>query len=75
MSTSPRTPSPKRTTRIVLPTQPTNTDAVRAFMRDCLVPILAKEFLRQRETAAHTEITVSDKNSSFQPLGKKEDGL
>ena len=33
---------------LVLPTGQANKDAIRSFMTDCLVPVLAKEFIRQR---------------------------
>ena len=67
------TRSRKRSTKIVLPTQPTNTEAIRAFMLDCLVPILAQEFLRQRDAAAQVPITVNGQKPISQSLGK-EDG-
>ena len=47
-ATTPRKGSP----RIMLPVQETNIEAVRSFMRECLVPILAKEFLRQRSASS-----------------------
>ena len=68
-----RTRSCKRSPQIVLPTQPTNTEAVRAFMRDCLVPILAQEFLRRRDEAAQTANTVNGHQPISQSLGM-EDG-
>jgi len=45
--------------RIVLPASKPDMTAIRSFMRDCLIPILAQEFLRRRDAAEHTAITVS----------------
>ena len=63
----------KGSPQIVLPTQPTNTEAIRAFMAGCLVPILAQEFLRQRDEVAQASITVKGHKPISQPLGQ-EDG-
>lgn len=51
-----------------------NTEAVRAFMHDCFVPILAKEFLRLRHTTPSGPTEVNPGESSSQ-LVDKEDGL
>ena len=34
--------------RLDLPTGQADEEAIRSFMHDCLVPILAKEFMRKR---------------------------
>jgi len=60
--------------RIVLPAQETNIDAARSFMHDYLVPILAKEFLRLRDSAQHEPITVKANKRTSKPFGK-EGGL
>lgn len=60
--------------RIVLPAQKTNVDAIRSFMHDCLVPILAKEFLRLRDSTQYAPSTVKANKRTSTPFGK-EDGL
>jgi len=65
--------SSKRTTRIILPTQESNPDAIRAFMRNCMVPILANEFLRLRNASPSDSMTAVNDKRTFEPLGK-EDG-
>lgn len=37
--------------RLELPTGAPNLDALRAFMRECLAPLLAEEFVRRRQSA------------------------
>ena len=64
----------RRVPRLFLPVQPVNTDVVRAFMRECMAPILAKEFLRLREAAPSVGVSAKDENQTSQPFGK-EDGL
>ena len=70
----PVTKQRKNPTRIALPIKEANTEAVRSFMHDCLVPILAKEFLRLRDSAQHAPITVKANKRTSTPFGK-EDGL
>lgn len=72
-SIPPRASTTKKTTRIVLPVQPLNTDLIRATMRDFMVPLLGKEFWHLRD-APSTRTSVKDKERTFQPVGK-EDGL
>jgi hypothetical protein len=64
----PATPTTRRndSPRIALPVQEMNVHAVRNFMLECLVPILAEEFLRRRDRA--------DPNSddrTFRPVGRE----
>jgi hypothetical protein len=50
--TSPRvTKRKKRAATFVLPVVQADGEAIRSFMTDCLVPVLAKEFMRQRGKA------------------------
>ena len=42
--------------RLVLPVGEPSPDAIRSFMLECLVPLLAEEFLRRRKNAATTGI-------------------
>jgi len=48
--TAPRTTKrrKKEPTTFVLPVVQRDGEAIRSFMTDCLVPILAKEFMRKR---------------------------
>lgn len=71
---SPRDLKTRKTTRVVLPVEPVTTETVRAFMRECMVPILAKEFLRLRDTAPIDPTEVKGEERTFRPVGK-EDGL
>jgi hypothetical protein len=57
--------------RIVLPVKETNIVAVRNFMLECLVPILAEEFLRRRGDAEESRIKPETSNPTFQPVGKE----
>jgi hypothetical protein len=42
--------------RLALPAGEANPKAVRSFMRECLVPLLAEEFLRRRDTTIPLEL-------------------
>jgi hypothetical protein len=46
-----------------LPVREPNIEAIRAFMNDCLVPLLAEEFLRSRQ--------IDEEKPRFQRLGPK----
>jgi hypothetical protein len=63
----------KGTPQIVLPVKETNLDAVRSFMFDCLVPILAQEFLRRRDYPKQSQTEPISRNRTTTPFGK-EDG-
>lgn len=63
--------SRKRAPSFILPTRQTNAEAVRSFMIDCLVPILAKEFLRLRSSSEPVENQAGCQKPSFEPLGKE----
>ena len=69
-------PSPTKlrrgTPQIVLPVKETNVDAVRSFMFDCLVPILAQEFLRRRDYPKQSQAEPISSNRTIAPLGKEE---
>jgi len=64
---SPRKGNP----RIALPMKDANIDAVRSFMLECLVPLLAEEFLRYRSHAGISEIEPIGKNRLFDPLARR----
>ena len=53
--TGTRTPSPtrqrKNSCRLLGPIGEPDYEALRSFIRECLVPLLAEEFLRQRDVA------------------------
>ena len=66
----PVTKQRKNATRIALPIKEANTEAVRSFMLDCLVPILAKEFLGRRDIAEHAPIEVNSQKPSTGPFGR-----
>jgi hypothetical protein len=51
-----------------------NTPAVRAFMLECLVPLLAEEFLKRRAAVLSPPLSTTSRKASFEPLGK-EGGL
>jgi hypothetical protein len=53
----------KNTHRLEFPSGEPNLDAVRALVKECLVPMLAEEFLRCRRAAvkpAVSEVTLND---------------
>lgn len=64
----------RRTTRILLPIRPVNNDAVRSFMHDYMVPVLAKEFLRLRDATPSVPTEVRAEKQTSRPVDK-EDGL
>jgi hypothetical protein len=66
----PVTKQRKNATRIALPIKEANTEAVRLFMLDCLVPILAKEFLRRRDTTEHAPIAVNSQKPTTGSFGR-----
>lgn len=66
--------SRKGTYRLSRPVVEHHPEAVLSFMRDCLVPLLADEFLRRRESAALSAGTLEPDKPTFEPLGK-EGGL
>ena len=48
---------------------PTGADrAVRSFMRECLMPILADEFFRRRDAELKTETKVIQQKRTTEPL-------
>lgn len=61
----------KGTPQIVLPAQEINVGAVRSFMLDCLVPILAEEFLRRRDHPKRSQAEPISSNRTIAPLGKE----
>lgn len=61
----------KGTPQIVLPVKEFNVEAVRSFMLDCLVPILAEEFLCHRDHPEQPQTEPISSNSTFAPLGKE----
>ena len=63
----------KGTPRIVLPAKEVNDRAVRSLINDCLVPLLAQEFLRRRGSAEQSKTDPMSSDPTFAPLGK-EDG-
>lgn len=62
----------KGTPQIVLPVKETNVEAVRSFMLDCVVPILAQEFLRRRDYPKQSQAEPISSNRTIAPLGKEE---
>jgi hypothetical protein len=60
----------KGTTKLVLPGASQNPNATRSFMLEYLVPLLAAEFLRQRNNSMQTNNTVDEKLTS-QSLSRK----
>jgi hypothetical protein len=79
MATVPKTKSRKGSPRkgshrLVLPVGDPDTSAVRAFMLECLVPLLAEEFLKRRAAALSPPLSTMPRKSTFEALGK-EGGL
>lgn len=64
MTTSPRTKAKtrRRTCVFQLPAGELNLEALRSFMRESLVPLLAEEFLRLKQV---TEANVNDSNTAL----------
>jgi hypothetical protein len=63
-----------RSSRIVLPVRQSANDAVHSFMLDCLVPLIAERFLRDRDVVDQNKIEAPACKSTFAPLGR-EDGV
>jgi len=59
------------TSKIALPRGEPDVDAIRSFMIDCLVPVLAEEFLRQRETSTRLRAETTANNPTSALLGRK----
>ena len=55
----------KNSCRLVGPFVNPDQEAVRRFMKECLVPLLAEEFLSQRDAAAENTVP---QQTDFQPL-------
>lgn len=66
--------SRKGSYRLALPVGESDFEAVRSFMLDCLVPLLADEFLKRREVTATETITIESRKLTSEPLDK-EGGL
>ncbi len=66
-------PKPRKgTPRVELPVREPNVDAVRAFMRECLIPLLAEEFLRRRQVGIEDAIpTVTPEDPTFEAFDKE----
>jgi len=60
--------------RIEMPTGEPDADALRSFMHDCIVPLLAQEFLKRRTAMSRAAIQVDDDEPTSQ-LQVKEGGL
>ena len=69
MKKLPKTQSRKNSYQLVMPTGEPDRDALRSFMFDCIVPLLAEEFLRRREAAA--AIAVNRDKQTYQLWGKE----
>jgi hypothetical protein len=61
----------KGTSKLALPRGESDVDAIRSFMVDCLVPILAAEFLRQRDDSTRLRVETMTKNPTSEHLGRK----
>jgi hypothetical protein len=70
----PKTKSRKGSHRLVIPVGDPDTPAVHAFMIECLVPLLAEEFLKRRAAALSRPLTTMPAKPTFEPLDK-EGGL
>jgi hypothetical protein len=57
--------------RLALPEGKPHPDAVRSFMLDCLVPLLADEFLKRREATVPPAIPVEPKKPTSKPHGRR----
>jgi hypothetical protein len=58
----------------VLPVGDPDTPAVRTFLLECLVPLLAEELLKRRDVAFSPPSSTMPRKPTFGPLGK-EGGL
>jgi hypothetical protein len=64
----------KGSCRIVMPTGKPDAEALRSFMLDCVVPLLADEFLKRRSAVSPAAIQVIEDDPTSQLLGE-EGGL
>jgi hypothetical protein len=74
VATVPKPKSRKSSRAVVLPVGDPDTPTVRAFMLECLVPLLAEEFLKRRDAALSQSFSAIPRKPSFGPLGE-EGGL
>jgi hypothetical protein len=74
VTTVPKTKSCRSSLRLLLPVADHDMGAVRAFALECLVPLLAEEFLKRRDGAVSPPSSTMPRKPSFGPLGK-EGGL
>lgn len=54
-----------------LPVAELNAEALGSFMRECLVPLLAKEFLANRPATSQTPIAVKTHKLAFRLRGEE----
>jgi hypothetical protein len=66
-------PSAKSFQRLSIQANQSSPEAVRGFLRECLVPLLAKQFLIARNAPAHVAST-AETNNSTSGLLSREDG-
>jgi hypothetical protein len=59
---------------LVMPTGEPDPEALRSFMFDCVVPLLAEAFLKRRADTAEAAIQVNSENQTSHSLDK-EGGL
>lgn len=60
--------------RIEMPTGKPDAEALRSFMLDCVVPLLAEEFLKRRTAMSPVAIQVNEDDPTSQLQGE-EGGL
>ena len=61
--------------RLVLPVGEASPSAVRSFMLDCLVPLLAEEFLKRREITAPMGIATKPRRPTTEIHSEKKFNL
>ncbi len=66
-------PSAKSLPKLSIEANQSSPEAVRIFLRDCLVPLLAKQFLVARNASVHFASKAETQDSTSGPLGR-EDG-
>ena len=66
-------PSAKSLPNLSIEANQSSPEAVRGFLRECLVPLLAKQFLIARNASAHVASKAETQVSTSGPLGR-EDG-
>ena len=71
MATVPKTKSRKGSHRLVIPVGDPDTPAVHAFMIECLVPLLAEEFLKRRDATLSQAFSAPARKPTFRALGKE----